>query len=728
MHRLLIRAVYFAIGVALCVGAIRLALVATKSESGWSTIASQWQEALFGRLGAGYTAIGDREPIDQAEFWLAEMERLRIDDSESASMLMGAAWMLDSPGINFIYKHVEQKQFPGTAHFFTFPDEKTIASAIRQFQNRCQTKCLEYADLATELEPNDVRWWRMRAMLLFEGNTLFTGLEFEPRQDNWIQILDDCIVHDPDNALYDYLAAIQLWSDSCEVDWPDNPNWPPDQSKLTIHDQAKFDRGTQRFSAAQKKPFLAVGESGYPAIAEFVDQSSLYKSDQADTAVSRMLAIRQSHLFLRLWRSLEAQADHATQQPDLERNVEILKQCLRLYEQAIVPAETTALSTESTFDGLRRTAFDDLMQLAKQDTSLVDSDEVDSLMGREIELRTRHAALLQALSQVQTTQALRNNFWSLTTIASGVSCVSVAALLWCAFIALVLSLLLRRQSDSPGPLGIWRHALAWFVGYGTTFVVLGLAPAEVISRETQTKACIAGVWIAAFAIVTAVVWWVVSLLRRGKLRFRLISLFAVMTSCAIFAALLPVVISAVPWLKQFPPELWLPAKGWSGIDAEVLRNGMSVPVSSLKWAIIQWLVHAGLLVGLAISLAITAAWFAWRTARSSGEGLLNYWTRDLRNRWSTLFRFTFRSAVGAAVFWFLLYLYTTPELVRSTETLYQLNMRYCRDPHAHWSEIAEARKLIESTPASMQQIQSEVESSMENPEMENSEDFIESPL
>ena len=58
-------------------------------------------------------------------------------------------------------------------------------------------------------KPEDVRWWRLRALLLVSNNLY--GSQNEPRDPDWLNILEQCKSHDPDNALYDYLAAWQFW-------------------------------------------------------------------------------------------------------------------------------------------------------------------------------------------------------------------------------------------------------------------------------------------------------------------------------------------------------------------------------------------------------------------------------------------------------------------------------------------------------------------------------------
>ena len=68
-----------------------------------------------------------------------------------------------------------------------------------------------------------VKLW---ATLLFAGQW---NKEFRwpDRVPDWLAVLRECQRHDPDNALYDYLAAQHYWKDAIRYDVPStNPSVP----------------------------------------------------------------------------------------------------------------------------------------------------------------------------------------------------------------------------------------------------------------------------------------------------------------------------------------------------------------------------------------------------------------------------------------------------------------------------------------------------------------------
>ena len=305
----------------------------------------------------------------------------------------------------------------------------------------------------------------------------------------------------------------------------DESDDPDDFWLLTIQDADGFALATERFLQGQKKVFLAIGEEGYPSIAEFLDESSLRKADQAKVAISRLVTFRHSILLGKLWRWQNVRADNARAANNTEEEVTILMQNLRLYDQAVAPQETSALNALESWGFLRQYTYEALEKHVNEDSMLVEQAVMNDLRQREEELRIEAAILKLALQTLDDESYPKEYARSWSAMFSVVTSTS-AALLFSAGVFLLTAKLLSKRLDSAPAFGILRHVVAWTVGFGSTFVVLGMAPAEMISHDVQRLAIVTGIWILAICIIAVAVWFVVRQLRVRKLRFRLLTLFA----------------------------------------------------------------------------------------------------------------------------------------------------------------------------------------------------------
>lgn len=173
--------------------------------------------------------------------------------------------MLDSPSQEYVSKYLKRiETIPG---FGAFPelDEEGLKAAEDAFEAQCKERCLELAAQATEADPTNVDWWRLRALLIWRYSMY--SYDDSPRVDNWLEILQDASQHDPENALYDYLAAHFYWESSAEVDFQG------ETEQLAVKDAERFDRGVHHFEQGQKRTFFVVGDAGFaPAVLAEADR------------------------------------------------------------------------------------------------------------------------------------------------------------------------------------------------------------------------------------------------------------------------------------------------------------------------------------------------------------------------------------------------------------------------------------------------------------------------
>jgi len=737
---------------AMLFAAVRLAIVATSTEIGWEFIATQFQELTLGPFSLGHTPIGKRPPSEQAEYWLRHVPTRLDKNPSSASIHMGAAWVLDSPDIGFLTNHLTQTEFAnGFSSMSLDFDEGMIGSEKATFRERCLKQCLWLAKRATQLEPADVRWWRMRAALQFEADLILSGQDFQPRSTDWLEVLEAGEKHDPDNALYDYLAAIQLWNTSATYDWPDEPAPTNDEGEdsadqpgdvdhpqndsdndfdlwlLTVQDPKGFALANKHFLKAQKKPFLAIGEEGYPSIAEFLATSPLRKADQSEVAVSRLVTFRHGWLISRLWRWQSVLADTARLANDHEQELAILKQNLKLFEQAILPEETSALTILMKFGFFRQYSYEAIEKLNTIDPKLVEPVEWDKIRQREETLRIETATLRSSVKRLHDEVYPKKSTFSPVAVFSVATGFCAAALFAVSAISLLVAKMLSKHFNAGSQFGLRRHAVAWIIGCGVTFVVLGMAPAEMVSHEVQQLALGIGAWVMAICMTALAVWFVIRLLRLGKVRFQLATLFAVVTGVAVFTKLWLLLDFSFDGVVSSPAEPWIHAKGWNGVNAEFIRTAMQMKSGTWNWAWYQWFAHGGTYWGIVASMFLAIVWYMWRCAIETKQQVLNFWTRQIRLRWAQLFRFVGNSALSAAMCWMLLYLLIAPQAIDLAEKRFQYEMRYCRNPKAHLREIRDAQADVTSSEHEMKIIREQVLFELSGEDMREV-DFEDSPL
>ncbi len=694
------------LGLALAVAGIRLAMSVSSQEVGWETIAATWRGAALGWTGRSPTTISQREPAEQAEFWLPEVDRVLSQQPESAELCMGAAWVLDSPGVGYVTKHLKKGRSSPPALPPDF-DTESLDRACSQFEAACRTRCMELAARATELEPNDVRWWRMRAILLFVKHLMVT-MDPVPRQDNWREVLEECSRHDPDNALYDYLAARTLWDTSAQVDWVAGKNGDL-LGRVIVDDKTRFEEGIRRFENGQGKPILAIGEAGFPAITEFLAQSKLAKTEQAEVASHRLVTIRQSMLYggLSLW--LSCHADQAQCDCDFNEQATTYVQKFHLLRQAIAPEETSAMHCQIQRTKSFPFVVAKLKEFVERHPEQLELADVDRLANEARDNLAGAFVLQQTLTEMEK-QRLDRQEAAVNTIFVIQSCVAFSALLLmlaCLFFAFAV-LLARRHPETP-TFGFTRGTTAWLVGFTLSIVLFGLMPAEIISRRAQAILATIAAWSVVLALVGYVAWKTVWRGRQRRFQFRILTLLGCMVAVAVFGWIWPVLAATASWFSGLPAEFHVPAKGWSGLDPALIQTSPQLTGHNWRWCLLQWNYYLGPYLAVAFGLALIALWYVRFRARKADQPTWRYWSCLDRPRWAGLFRCLATSAMAAGLCALLVYLWLAPAELRVAEEFFQYRMGYCRNPASQIARIEEAEAKIHASEAEMKAIREQVD-------------------
>lgn len=161
-------------------------------------------------------------------------------------------------------------------------------------------------------------------------------------------------------------------------------------------------------------------------------------------------------------------------------------------------------------------------------------------------------------------------------------------------------------------LGLYRHAIAWLVGYGLSFAALGMAPAEIISPAVQAWfiAVLGGA--IAIAVLICLVWETIAVLKRNcSVRIWLGTIFGVVLA---LGALL--ILGTVSWAS-----LMVPARAAQSVNPDVFQHILDVHDGVLDgrwgWALVQWCeAYPGGYAGLIVSIALLTCWHTLRWARS----------------------------------------------------------------------------------------------------------------
>jgi hypothetical protein len=498
--------------IAVAVLGTRLAWRLTFSETGLMPHLEQWVNVAASLVGVERPALGDRDPAQQAMFWLAEVERIKPTEDDP-QVAMGAAWMLDAPQFGFIRRHVRMQSgmdFPGIpASRRRELDHETIAVLIEEFESRCREKCLAQIELAVRLDNTNVELRRAYALLLFQPKSM--RFDSKPRREDWLAILDECAQVDPDNALYDYLAASYLWTSSAALD-SDEDGW-----FLNIENEATFEQGKSRLVAGVGKPHLKFGIEGYAATIAFLNESSISLSDHLHAAGSRQIDDRAWNLLHRIRRWQSVQVDVEKRADRLDSAVAAVR-----YVRAISDQISTAdnyLNLLSPRLQLRQWSLENLKGMHKDHSNLLSVDEAakvsTELADVQLEVKVLGEVSRRMTAKAGTTANTQVSSDTSATVAEDMLAVFLMAssqmlVILTVALAVISSLIAwlfgRAGNDRQAAVGWLRHIAAWIFAVGISFILLGMFPAEIVSAIFQSWLVCGDIWIGFASLVLGLLY------------------------------------------------------------------------------------------------------------------------------------------------------------------------------------------------------------------------------
>ena len=472
--------------------------VVSRSELGWEPQRKAWTQAVRGVFGLDPARkLGARDPDDQARFWLSQTESVKSTDTD-ASVAIGAAWILNAPRPEFRTRYTRKRDPSDDApgfQFFSGFDDDAIEKMLDEFESLCGDRRRAFIETAVRLDPDNVEVWRARALLAFRQGY---GLELEPRDKDWLTVLDECAQHDRGNALYDYLAASNLWELSAE--W----KFQGEETAIDVHDPETYAQASERLESGLAKPFLRFGTESYPSTMAFVRETALSASDQVDACEGTLANLYASTLLLRSGQRQLRAAEITAREGDPRSAVKMLRGTLTMADQ-LTETGNDAGVLELKFT-LRRFCFAQLQALCREHPDLLSDEETKTISAGYAKARLDKKVLFEVGKRLDANKRAVAESASLGDgalyawliwMALGASAAVLFVLVACSLgVAAWVTARFVGTKGSDTRVGWFRQIAAWLFAFAVTYVLWGLVPAKVISPEVQTGFMIAMLWIA----------------------------------------------------------------------------------------------------------------------------------------------------------------------------------------------------------------------------------------
>jgi len=468
---------------------LRLVMVVSSSPAGWHSLWNDCEDQVLLQLGRT-TSIGEEPPPVQAHYWLDQISRIPATQTDP-QVALGAAWMLADPQYGFLKRNI-------TSSRDLQERSKEIVNTFDQtqaeYRSICRAACLEQAAIATRLAPENVEFWRQRALLLF---AVCDESEREPYPEDWLQVLEAAAAHDPENGLYDYLAALQFYQQSAE------PEWDKDyRLTLNITDPQIYAQAEQRLQAGLKKTTLDVGTITWPATLAFLDQTSLLLGDQIKAAEERNASYPAISFVAQLqrWQIYACKSDLRQQKYDA-----VIKNADRLLQIAVQLTGPQNFYEQTFFKySFRTSGLGQLFMVLQVHPESFTPAETEKLKQDLQQAWLREKVFMEALDryhQQQKTQPAGE-----TSFAAVLTVLCEPFILFLLPLSLLLILTARltgRPADNHAfrP-GWWRTLIAWCAGVSLSLFIWGVIPADVISEPVGNSLLLGLCWVGLILVVT----------------------------------------------------------------------------------------------------------------------------------------------------------------------------------------------------------------------------------
>jgi hypothetical protein len=672
----------------------RLAWIAGHAQIGWQIIADDCHAAVIGQFFGYRLPLPVRGLSEQSDYWVREINRVLTRKPHSPELLEGALLVLNSPCWDY--------SGLGGPKYFGMPGAD-LSRAIQwnggpempdsTERRELQRKLIAEMTAAFAQTPSV---WRILAAL--PGPTSAR-----------LERLKVCQSHDPDNALYDYLAA--------ELDFPAGgwSHWSDFAlQKFSAEALAALNAETEKWNQATDAGLKDI-EAGlsksvleYPQrqqpITALLDQTNLPESDKAWIAANLIDKFRSPQLVLP-WLRLQGVA--------MDREYEQRGRVLRLLKPFSLTMLEHGLETSLPMNGgagdlalISFLATEMKMFLLNEPVWLPEAQQDTSINRRIKEFDTKY----------------RNAFWATEDACAKRIQNRSGANRWIDFVpreAIQLAMILllgagaayfvsrfaqgrlASQSDiNPIAFGALPQLLAWSTALLVTASIFGLSPGGVITQPVQSY-FLTTIFLALLTLLPLGVasWW------QGRYSLRVL-MELVFVYAVIFAGL-------VYWnlttgaMKKFPPDVEVVPHNAGMMSADRIHNAIKAKDGSLAWSAMQWVLYDGPVWTIALALLIIGWWTLDRAKRARTQSGDLEATPKIRLYWlaGVVSGSVARAAAAATVVALAVFLALEPERIGHFEAIYLADYQQVHDPEAYWGGLKqEQEKLINEMRADVEEL------------------------
>lgn len=576
----------------------------------WSARSGSEEFATSIRMLAGATVgavIDLRTPAEshpnvQLEFWQSEIDRILDAHPADAELHAAAAVMLAEPSslyssqlIREVAAGADSDRWSVSSNFL-----ERLHEARSRFDKKGAKRSTELMRRATELDPDDPRWWRLRAVLLWPSR--LSSRDRQPLDPSWEQVLNVAKQHDPGNALYSLLQA--HWAIEQAVDFDEDMDF-------VIEDLDAWRQAIEHVRQSVASPHLTLGEPAMNGVVRLHELSQHPLPTTTESVRARFVASRAVHPSALLIRNLMRIAGARKLSDKDEARAELLSLAQEVCELALERSDKV-LRYDAMLVQLRMMVWQAIEDLERQrgEVSQATTDEL------------KDAVQWQTAFQTAANEFQRRG----TSSAGAVNAVASATVLSLFAASLAVALLSFAVwlvcSRSPASLRLryWPFVL-FAVGTALSVLFLGAGSARLVPETVQY-------WVFtgfSFAVLLSLLSGIAV---RSRLRFRF-PVHTLVAGCAAAAAVLQAVLhfglggaaGILPLLANTAPDpllniahqrapgfldQWLPGPQW---------------VSLLM---LQWLTHDGPAWGVVMFFGFAFIALVWckSVPRCSGQLLV----------------------------------------------------------------------------------------------------------